>query len=192
MRRPSPKRRAFSKVPPIWVAIRSRVAAAHLERVDPDFPPVAVETFGTKDVVRMPAGRECLELRNRPELARSVDGQAALVAPLAELDRLSGLLVEFHYVDRPRRNRPQLGALPDGPGAIRRLELALDRICERRELGVSFLLLDEHSSIGKDIERDFVPADIGRLDGRDDVPLAPARDAVDTGLPCPTDDRTVV
>ena len=71
-----------------------------------------------------------LELRNRAETGRSVDGQGPHPFVLREVDLVS-LGGEGDDLDPAGGNRPDVVALADGLSSVGRLDLRLDRIGQR-------------------------------------------------------------
>src|SRR5262249_10190254 len=80
-----------------------------------------------------------------------------------------------------RLHRPELAAYARRAGAIGRLQVALDGLRERREIGVRSLL-DQHGAVRKDDEPDGVAIDSRRLDRLRRLPFAGALHSVDADL----------
>src|SRR5207245_4124041 len=107
-RRPSPRRRTFSKLPSCC-AISGQ--GTGLQRGDPDLPEVAVEPLRTHGV--RPLGP--LELGYAAERAQPVDRQRPLTVDDRQVDRVAvDLLRELDDVDPPRRDGPQFALAAHG------------------------------------------------------------------------------
>src|SRR5262249_10355613 len=147
----SPKRSAFSSVPPTW-AIRHRVpavargtnrglarfpgAGTALERRLVDLPEVAVDPAGPGDVGR------ALERRHAPGRAVAGHEQAPLALVGGELELRAGHAGQLDDLDPATCHRPEGVVTAHCFGAVRRVELALERHSERGEV-VGALLEDE-------------------------------------------------
>ena len=80
-------------------------------------------------------------------------------------------------LDPLRAYSPEVSLLPVADGSVGRAHLLLDRIGERREVGVAVLLADDHVPVRNRRELDPVAGERRRRDRHRDVPLLRA----DTG-----------
>src|SRR4051794_796898 len=113
---------------PLW--------ARHLESGLVDLPELAVDAPGPDDVLR------ALERGDAAESALAVDEQRPLPAVRRELELGARDSGELDDLDPPARDRPQRVLAANRFGAVGRVELALERLRERRQqLGA--LLEDE-------------------------------------------------
>src|SRR5262249_2414035 len=148
IRLPSPKRSAFSRVPPTWAMqhrvpavargtnrglTRLRSSVTALERRLVDLPEVAVDPAGPHDVLR------ALERRHAAEGALAVDEQCPLALVRGEPELRAADAGQLDDLDPAAGDRPEGVLAPDRFGPVRRVELSLERLTPFAEALGAFL-----------------------------------------------------
>src|SRR3954447_11767145 len=113
MRRPSPKRSAFSKVPRAELTADRVPGVASLESGRLDLPQVAVEAPRLDDVFRPFGLSQALQPARRAERRAPVDLQHLAFAGRGELGLVPAQLRQRRDREAVRRDGPGLAAAPD-------------------------------------------------------------------------------
>src|SRR4051812_22859247 len=141
-RRPSPRRRTFSKLPNSVVGTRlgyrlrcgcqgrrTRVGDSlsgglfrgrgRSEGIRVNLPEVAVEPVGVHDVVGTALLADSLELRDRPVPLLAVEAHGSGAADAGEIELVAGVDGQRDHLDSLRRHAPEVAFLPPRGGAVR-------------------------------------------------------------------------
>jgi hypothetical protein len=117
-----------------------------------------------------------LECRDTPEGTFAVHEQRPLAPVRGQLELLARDAGHLDDLDPPPRDRPERVVAADRFGAIRRVQLALERRRERDDPVGAFL--DDEVAALEDDEGRAVTFQLGRVDGDDGIPLAHPMEAM--------------
>jgi hypothetical protein len=148
-----------------------------LQRIDPDLPEGPVKAGRADDRIAL---RELFKLWERAEGAVAVDDERSLVTSDCKLDLVAPGLWKLDHAQTVSGDRPLRFPAADGGRAVRGHGFALDRLCEGRQIALTFL--NEQGPVLESNEASGGALDVGSVHCNDSLVLTLARNAVDSGL----------